>query len=202
MVEIILIIIGYTAGSIPTAYLFLKFFYNIDIRKEGTGNVGAMNSYDVTKSRKTGIAVFAVDFLKGALPVALSLRLTENDFTTASFVLCASVLAHCYSPWLKFKGGRGLATAAGGAVILSPLILAGWLFGWIISYFPLKNVHLANLGATLIIWIFSIIFVNYFLRVTFANPAKPEIFIFSVSILFFIILSKHFSPILSLIKRK
>ncbi|MCB9247686.1 MAG: glycerol-3-phosphate acyltransferase [Ignavibacteriales bacterium] len=56
----------------------------------------------------------------------------SNDFLTSSIALNFAVLGHCYSPWIKFKGGRGLATAAGGSLLLSPIIAIIWLISWFI----------------------------------------------------------------------
>jgi len=190
---IISIVSAYIAGTVPTAYIILKKFHDVDIRNEGSGNVGAMNSFEVTKSKGVGLIVFTLDFLKGFLPVTLIYYFINSTFAVGAASLCAAVFGHCYSPWLRFKGGKGLATAAGGAIFLSPIILAGWLMIWAVSYFLLKrNINQANIIASLIIWIFSIIFVKLF-------PALPgNIYIglfefrFFVSSLFFIILSKHF----------
>lgn len=185
-------IFGYFSGSIPTAYLILKYFYGIDIRTTGSGNVGAMNSFEVTKSKKTGIIVLVIDFFKGLLPLFFVLFFIQKSFSAGALTLCFSVFAHCYSPWLGFKGGKGLATASGGALILSPFILAGWLFVWISLYSLRRDINLINFITSVIIWVFSIIFVNLFPPLlTNLSVGASEFRIF-VSLLFLIILSKHF----------
>lgn len=133
--KLILILLGsYLAGSLPTAFLFLKYSHGIDIRVTGSGNVGAMNSYDITGSKKIGALIFYIDALKSMLPIVIIKLFFDNSFILCGFSLCASVFAHCFSPWIGFKGGRGLATAAGGALLIAPLILCGWLLIWNVFY--------------------------------------------------------------------
>lgn len=196
------ILIGYLTGSIPTAYLFLKFSRGIDIRETGSGNVGAMNSFEITSSKRIGFLIFLIDFLKGALPVLAVRLLLEDNFFFCASALSASVLAHCYSPWIAFKGGKGLATAAGGALFISPLILAGWLLFWIIFYHFKRNIDVANFLTTLFIWIFSIIFVELFSLYSFPGPLKENDFKIPVSVMLLIILSKHISPVWGALKGK
>ncbi|MCK7524443.1 MAG: glycerol-3-phosphate acyltransferase [Ignavibacteriales bacterium] len=116
-------IIGYLFGSIPTAYLLLKRTRGIDITNTGTGNVGAMNSYEVTNSKSIGIIVLLIDFLKGMIPALGVLYLLQNSFLIASLSVLFAIFSHCFNPWLNFKGGRGLATAAGGSAIIFPFLL-------------------------------------------------------------------------------
>ncbi|MDP2365396.1 MAG: glycerol-3-phosphate acyltransferase, partial [Ignavibacteria bacterium] len=88
-------IIGYLLGSIPTAYLILKKTKGIDITTHGSGNVGAMNSYEVTNSKKFGILVFLIDLLKGVLSVLIVLMIIKSSFTLAALSLLFSIFSHC-----------------------------------------------------------------------------------------------------------
>jgi glycerol-3-phosphate acyltransferase PlsY len=115
----LLCIAYYLIGSIPTAYLVLKFRHQLDIRNEGTGNVGAMNSYDVTGSKSTGIFVFIVDFLKGIIPTIILLYVFNLSLYFIILPLVLLVFGHNFSAFLKFKGGRGLATSAGVLIIIN-----------------------------------------------------------------------------------
>jgi glycerol-3-phosphate acyltransferase PlsY len=196
------ILIGYLTGSLPTAYLFLKFSHGIDIRKTGSGNVGAMNSFEITDSKRIGFLIFLIDFLKGALPVLAVRLFVENNFVYCASALSASVLAHCYSPWIGFKGGKGLAAAAGGALLISPLILAGWLLMWVIIYQFKRNIDVANFLTTLFILIFSIIFVELFSLYSFPGPLRENDFRIPVSVMLLIILSKHLNPVWGVLKGK
>ena len=194
------LLLGCLFGSFPTAYFILKSYYNIDIREKGSGNVGAMNSFEVTQSKKMGILIFLIDFSKGAVPVLLVKAVIGNSFVLCGCAVCASVLAHCYSPWIGFRGGKGLATGAGGSFFLFPLVLAGWLIVWCVFQIIKKNIVVSNILTTLFMWIFSIIFVKLFFPFTFPKPAKEVEFQVFVSVMFLVILSKYFSPIWSVIK--
>ena len=127
MEYLISLLLGYAIGSLPTAFIILKKVKNLDITTQGTGNVGAMNTFEVTNSKLIGITVFVVDFLKGMLPILILKILSMNDFTFHAVALIACIFAHCYNPWLKLKGGRGLASAAGGTTIIFPYAFGVWV---------------------------------------------------------------------------
>lgn len=194
-------LIGYLIGSIPSAYLLIKHKNGLDIRNLGTGNVGTLNSYEVTNSKHIGIAVLFFDLIKGILSVLLAKYFIEDTFKIAIISLNFAVLGHCYSIWLKFKGGRGLATAAGGSLLLAPSILFIWLAAWILIYQIRKNIHLANIFATIVVIFFTLLF-NVFLSSTlFPPPESNFVFGISVSLLMLIILSKHWIPFLEIIRK-
>ncbi len=118
-----LIVIGtaYLIGSIPTGLLLGKA-YGIDVRKEGSGNIGATNLYR-TVGRKVGIITLIGDCLKGLLPVVL---VTYSTFPPelAAWVGLAAFCGHVFSVFLKFKGGKGVATALGVFLALAPAAVA------------------------------------------------------------------------------
>lgn len=120
-------IIGYALafllGSIPTAYWYAKYVHKIDIRKEGSGNIGATNSLRVM-GKKAGAIVLIIDLLKGLIPTLVAKKLNypiENVLAIGSF----AVLGHLYSPFVGFKGGKGIATSFG--VILGFSLPAAFL---------------------------------------------------------------------------
>ena len=96
------VIIGYLVGSFPTAYLLLKKSHGIDITQNGSGNVGALNSLRISKSKTIGITVFVIDLLKGLISVFCIKLFVSNEFTYQGLALAAAVMAHCYSPWINF----------------------------------------------------------------------------------------------------
>ena len=147
---ILVSLIGYLLGSIPTAYILLKRFKNIDVTNSGSNNVGAMNSYEVTESKLMGIIVFLLDASKGALSIYIPSLLFGSNFELQMLSLVFAVFAHCYSPWIKFKGGRGLATAAGGSLLIAPVILILWVVFWVISYLYKKHIHFSNFVASIL----------------------------------------------------
>lgn len=195
----ILLIITYIIGSFPTGFIVLKKTHNVDIRKQGSGNVGTLNSFEVTNSKKIGIFVLLIDLTKGIISVILAKLFFPNDFLAVVLSLNAAVLGHCYSIWIKFSGGRGLATAAGGALVLSPAILIIWLFSWVLIKKISSNIHISNVGATIMVIVFSIIFSNELNLITFPPAEERLIFIFSISLLMIIILTKHIEPLKEII---
>lgn len=187
-------LIGYLLGSFPTAYLLIKKSHGIDITKNGSGNVGAMNSYEVSKSKRIGLLVFLIDALKGFLSSLLAYYLFGETFLIAITALTASVFAHCYSPWLKFKGGRGLATAAGGSFFISLPVLIVWGLNWLAIYLFSKNIHLGNFMATIFTAIGAFTFPQLLIKYSFIPPASTNEFSLTVAILMFIIFTKHILP--------
>jgi glycerol-3-phosphate acyltransferase PlsY len=104
---------GYVLGSIPLGYLLVKHRARVDIRTSGSGNVGAYNAGVVTGSTMLGITVGILDGSKG-LAAVLGAWFVFGSFWPAAIALLASVLGHIAPVWLRWKGGRGLATACGG----------------------------------------------------------------------------------------
>jgi len=102
---------GFLVGSIPFGVLVSRIFFHRDIRAEGSGNIGAANALR-TLGKKAGAAVLVLDALKGALPV---LAVTAGGGAEAIAVLAglAAVIGHCYSPFLRGRGGKGVATSYG-----------------------------------------------------------------------------------------
>jgi acyl phosphate:glycerol-3-phosphate acyltransferase len=200
MVYILIIITGYMIGSIPTGFIILKKIRNIDITKTGSGNVGTLNSFEITNSKFIGAAVLVIDLLKGILCVLIVRYFIGNLFNYQMTGLIAAVFAHCYSPWLKFKGGRGLATAAGGNLILCLPVLIFWILFWLIIYLFKKNIHFANFIATIGIILMGFTFTE--LMNKYSNPpAVPQSgFPVLVGLLMFIILTKHISPLIKYLK--
>ncbi len=116
--QVIVIGAAYLIGSIPTGLLLGKA-YGIDVRKEGSGNIGATNLYR-TVGRKVGIITLISDCLKGLLPVLL-VTYSALPPETAAWVGLAAFCGHVFSVFLKFKGGKGVATALGVFLALAPL---------------------------------------------------------------------------------
>jgi glycerol-3-phosphate acyltransferase PlsY len=128
---------AYLIGSVPTGYLMGRA-RGVDIRKVGSGNIGATNVMR-TLGKPIGIAVLLADALKGALPVALLPGLAARlgpgmgSGTGEGLALCAAlgaVLGHNYTCWLRFKGGKGIATSAGALLVLMPKALGLTVLLW------------------------------------------------------------------------
>ena len=194
-------VLFYFIGSIPTGFIILKLFHKKDITLEGSGNVGAMNSYDVSGSKKTGIFVFFIDFLKGVIPAIIPLYFLDISFDFMYIPFAALIVGHNYSIWLKFKGGRGLATAAGIFAVVNYWIVIIWCVIFVIANLIKKDVHIGNIVATILMPVLLIVLnLRWHGLINFSGINSEEIIIFS-SIACALILVKHISPFLSLIKR-
>jgi acyl phosphate:glycerol-3-phosphate acyltransferase len=113
--------LAFAAGSVPFGVLLARR-RGVDIRTSGSGNIGATNVARVMGFR-IGLIVLVLDALKGAVPVLLARRAGLDDWGMAAAALGA-VLGHCFSPWLRFRGGKGVATALGVFLVLSPAAAA------------------------------------------------------------------------------
>jgi glycerol-3-phosphate acyltransferase PlsY len=143
---IVFVVVGYLSGSIPFSYLMGRAFGKKDIRREGSGNVGATNVFRVA-GRKAGIAAAAGDILKSLLPV-LAARLAGLDPSWTAATAAAVIIGHCHPVWLRFSGGKGVnSTVAVFAVISRPALL---VFGavWVTFFLSTRRVSLASLLAT------------------------------------------------------
>ncbi len=186
-------VLGYLLGSLPSAFLLVQWKARKDIREAGSGNVGALNSYLVTRSRAVGAAVLVLDLLKGVAAVALAQSLFDRAFPQSAVAGIAAVLGHNFSVWLKFKGGRGLSTAAGVALMLAWPIIPVWALLWGIGFYLTRNVNVGNALATLLLIVGGLTLPASILEKAAAGPT-PEIRAFIVA-MFLIVLIKHFNPV-------
>jgi len=138
---------SYLLGSIPTGLLLGKC-YGIDVRKEGSGNIGATNLYR-TVGRKVGVMTLVGDCLKGLLPV-LAVKLSTLPVEYAAWVGLAAFCGHVFSVFLKFRGGKGVATALGVFLALSPLAVAIALGVFIVLMLIWRYVSLGSICAAAI----------------------------------------------------
>lgn len=195
-------IIGYFFGSIPSAYLILKKKKGIDITSAGTGNVGAMNSYEVTNSKSIGILVLFLDFIKAVIPVLIILLFLESSFLMASISVLFAIFSHCFNPWLEFKGGRGLATAAGGSAIIFPFLLIAWILFWVLVYLIKKDIHIANILATILSLVSVLTSPGYLIQFAFPQPVLVNELLLFTSGGLLIIFIKHIEPLKEIISNK
>ncbi|MCM8803677.1 MAG: glycerol-3-phosphate acyltransferase [Candidatus Omnitrophica bacterium] len=126
------IVLGYLCGSISFAYLFTYFLIGKDIRSIGTGNPGAAN---VSRSvgKKWGIIVWIADTIKGILPMLIAKNYGITNFILLTLIGSSAVMGHCYSIFLKFKGGKGAATTGGVILYLMPKIFPLVLILWFLA---------------------------------------------------------------------
>ena len=139
---ILFTIIGYLLGAISFAVIIARS-QGVDIFKEGSGNPGATNVKRIL-GKKWGHAVFALDALKGFTATVLPLMVYSDD-RLAIIGLIAAILGHSFSVFLKFRGGKGVATTIGGLLVLMcPVLLLG-LAVWLIIFYMKKVVALASI---------------------------------------------------------
>ena len=153
--DIYLLIVGsYLIGSVPFGYILTKFFLNKDIRKIGSGNIGATNVLR-TGNKIIGYATLLLDVLKAVLPIIfIKINYPEYIFISALSVF----IGHVFPVWLKFRGGKGVATYVG--ILCCINIYLGVSFGlvWLITFLIFKYSSLSSLIGS-----FSIPIINFFI---------------------------------------
>ena len=152
----VLLVGSYLLGSIPFGYLAGRLV-GIDIRQAGSGNVGATNVVRIL-GKKYGYPVFALDVLKGfgAVEIAILMALGRSPAwnspeTCGILAAISSVLGHLYPPWLKFRGGKGVATSAGALLALTPVATLIGIAIWIIVFWLTRYVSLASITAAVVL---------------------------------------------------
>jgi acyl phosphate:glycerol-3-phosphate acyltransferase len=173
LVIVIAMVIGifigaYLIGSIPFGYLVGRLFFHTDIRKQGSGNIGAMNALRTLGTRGAAV-VLLLDALKGFVPTLWALNVFNGFLDTpglppggqviASLVATGTVLGHCFSPWLRFRGGKGVATTFGAVFALcwpaGLVAVGGWVAGAAITRYSSVGSMVGSVLAPVALWIFT-----------------------------------------------
>src|ERR1700738_4221290 len=139
-------IVAYLLGSIPFGLLLTKLFGGGDVRRAGSGNIGATNVARVA-GPLPGILTLLLDAAKGAAAVWLAARFSNESATWMVIAGLAALLGHCFPIWLGFRGGKGVATAAGVFLVLCPLALLGSLTLFILVVVFSRYVSLGSISA-------------------------------------------------------
>ena len=181
MITLAAILLGsYLLGSIPFGYLAGQFA-GVDIRKFGSGNVGATNVMRAL-GKGYGYPVFVLDFLKGFGAVRISMLIATGQppewnspeiFGIAAAISC--VLGHSYPAWLKFKGGKGVATSAGALFALTPIGGTIAVAIWIVVFFVTRYVSVASVTAAVVIPLVILV-------ISWKNESGKAVFYFSVCV--------------------
>lgn len=146
----LVIIGGYLLGSIPFSYLAGKVVKGIDLREHGSGNLGASNTFRILGAR-AGAVVLVLDVAKGFFPVFFAGKLAASAgvpvywYTVAAAV--AAVMGHMFSVYLRFGGGKGVATSGGAYLALSPIAVVCAFVVWLTVFATKRIVSLASLSA-------------------------------------------------------
>ena len=150
--NLICYLIAYLLGGVPFGLVFGKIFGKVDITKSGSGSIGATNVLRVLKqenpklAKKIAVLTVAADALKGVAPILIA-RACGIDESVLWMMATLSVVGHCFSPFLKFEGGKGIATGAGVIACFLPLEIAVALATWFIVGKTLKISSVASLAA-------------------------------------------------------
>jgi glycerol-3-phosphate acyltransferase PlsY len=139
-------IVAYLLGSIPFGLLLTKLFGGGDVRKAGSGNIGATNVARVA-GPLPGILTLLLDAAKGAAAVWLAALFSNESATWMMIGALAALIGHCFPVWLKLRGGKGVATAAGVFLVLSPLALLGSAIVFVLVVGFWRYVSLGSISA-------------------------------------------------------
>lgn len=198
MTNILLYLSAYLLASVPFGFILAKVFAEVDVRNEGSGNIGATNVLRVLKekaphlAKKLTIATFALDATKGMIILLIAMALGANESVLWTIAVL-SVLGHCFSPFLMFEGGKGVATGFGVLLIMVPIPALIAMATWFIAGKVLKISSLSSLIGLIVLLITSYII----------HPDMAGIHTHApIWVIAFIIFYKHIPNIIRLFKKE
>ena len=165
MKEVLLIVIAYLIGSIPTAVWVSKAFFGIDIRDYGSGNAGATNTFRVLGSR-WGTFVMIIDMLKGVAATSLYILLpyyTHSELERTNFMVglgLAAVVGHIFPIWANFRGGKGVATLFGMILAIQPLVAVLCVGIFLVVLYLTRFVSLSSILSSIAFAVFILVIFN------------------------------------------
>jgi glycerol-3-phosphate acyltransferase PlsY len=191
--------LAYLVGGIPFGLLLAKKFTSIDVRESGSGSIGATNVLRVLKksnpslARKIAIGTLILDALKGLVVIAVARSVFDLSYETQWMIAILAIVGHCYSPYLKFEGGKGVATGMGVMLIMLPVETLLAVVAWFITGKVLKISSLSSLIALITLLVSSFII----------HPDLPIIKTHApILIIAFLIIYKHIPNIMRLFSGK
>jgi len=185
-------ILAYLAGGIPFGLLLAKWFAGVDVKASGSGSIGATNVLRVVKetnpalAKKLGAATLALDALKGMIVLFIAMAIGLSESTLWGIAVLA-VIGHCFSPYLGFEGGKGVATGMGVMMVMLPIETIIALVVWAIGAKIIRISSLSSMTALLALVVASFIL-------------KPEMAHAPVLIIAFILFYKHIPNFIRLFK--
>ncbi len=156
-VKLFLVLLAYLIGGIPWAYIVVKLAKGIDVRSIGSGNVGATNAFRAGGTA-VGILVGILDISKGALPTYITLHYFGQNW--AVFAAFATMIGHSFTPYLGFRGGKGVATSVGAFAVIVPKAVILGVLVWIIIVLTLRIVSVASMVAVVAATVYGVIVPN------------------------------------------
>jgi glycerol-3-phosphate acyltransferase PlsY len=179
---VVYLILSYLCGAIPFGFIIAKLFKHVDIRTVGSGNTGATNVYR-SISKPLGILTLMLDLLKGFVPVYLAMFFYPEYQWLIISVAFITIIGHTFTIFLRFKGGKGVATACGAFLAINPLAVLICFVTFVVILSIFKYVSFASIIAAFMLPI-SLYFLN----------ALPEIVVFS-GIISILVIVRHISNI-------
>jgi glycerol-3-phosphate acyltransferase PlsY len=185
-------ILAYLVGGIPFGLLLAKWFAGVDVKSSGSGSIGATNVLRVVKetnpglAKKLGAATLALDALKGMVVLFIAMAIGLSEATLWGIAVLA-VIGHCFSPYLNFEGGKGVATGMGVMIVMLPVETVIALVVWAVAAKIIRISSLSSMTALLALVVASFIL-------------KPEMAHAPVLIIAFILFYKHIPNFIRLIK--
>jgi len=143
---LISVTVGYLLGSIPFGYILVRTFRGTDVRTTGSGNLGATNV--ARTSPLLGLATLVLDFAKGLTAVVMVRALFPGHLTLQFATAFAAIAGHVAPLWLRFKGGKGVATGLGSLILLTPKSILVAIFVFVGVMISFRRVALASISAT------------------------------------------------------
>ena len=164
---IITVLFAYLIGSIPFGKIITKILINKDITQTGSGNIGATNVYR-SVSKKAGILVLILDAIKPIIVLAIIQYLNPNLYNEYKYIFfLVSIIGHIFPIWLKFKGGKGVATYLGVILALSYKFFLIFGITWLVLSFLFRYASLSSIISSLIVFVYSYFFINSFSLILF-----------------------------------
>ncbi len=160
---IIVAVYSYLLGSIPFGLVLIKIFLKKDIREIGSGNIGTTNVLRTGK-KSLAVATLILDLLKGYLSIIITFTYFEN-LISYSALIC--FIGHIFPVWLKFKGGKGVATYLGVILALSYKFFLIFGITWLILSLLFRYASLSSIISSLIVFVYSYFFINNFSLILF-----------------------------------
>jgi len=143
-IEYLIPLLSYLLGSVPFGYILVRATQGADIRETGSGNIGATNVY--RKSRWAGVATLLLDAAKGYLAVMIAVWISGDGAWTGIAALCA-IIGHVFTVWLRFRGGKGVATGCGAFLAIAPLSIATMLVVFVLVLVVTRYISAASIAA-------------------------------------------------------
>ena len=187
---VLLILLSYLVGSIPTGYLVAKHVMNIDIREHGSGNPGAANVYRIV-GKCAGVTTFLIDAIKLYVPVLLARVFCPDIFAIAVVCGVVAILGHMWTIYLKFRGGKGVATSAGVFAALLPIPTALAFAAFVVCVALWGRISIGSICACIVLPVASFFIGNH--------PMAVNIMVTAIGLL---VIYKHIPNIKRLLAQK